>query len=235
MATRVRTTSPGLRLQIGASVLSGARAVDTRLVKARLESFERVHRGYVNAQRKVDAAESQLRGAQARLAECDATQDEAVIALAGALIGEGQPYTNAFEAFGVPAPKTLTRLPSAQAVEAVHQLVAAVQRSKGISEATLKAAEAADKAAGVVEEALAPIAKLQDNVRHARRMRDALGQGWESALAALRHDARSAAYEGATELYTVLFPPPRAATKSKTPEEPTTPATEPPAAVTNAA
>jgi hypothetical protein len=235
MATRVRTTSPGLRLQIGASVLSGARGIDTRPVKARLESFERVHRGYVAAQRKVDVAESQLRDAQARLAECDATQDEAVIALAGALIGEGQPYTNAFEAFGVPAPKTLTRLRSPEAVAAVHQLVAAVQRSKGISEATLKAAEAADKAAGVVEEALAPIAKLQDNVRHARRVRDAQGQGWESALAALRLDARSAAYEGAPDLYTALFPPPRPAAKSKTPEEPTTTVTEPPPAATNAA
>jgi hypothetical protein len=194
-----------------------------------------VHRGYVTAQRKVDAAESQLRGAQARLAECDATQDEAVIVLAGALIGEGQPYTNAFEAFGVPAPKTLTRLPSAQAVEAVHQLVAAVQRSKGISEATLKAAQAADKAAGIVEQALAPIAKLQDNVRHARRMRDALGQGWESALATLRRGARLVADEGAPDLYAALFPPPRAATKSKTTQEPTTTVTEPPAAVTNEA
>ena len=106
MATRVRTTSPGLRLEVGASVLSAARAVDARLVKGRLGRFERVHRNYVNAQRKVDAAESQLRAAQARLAECDAIQDEAVETLARALVADGQPRGNPFEAFGVPAPGT---------------------------------------------------------------------------------------------------------------------------------
>jgi hypothetical protein len=95
-------------------VLAAARAVDTRLVKGRLARFERVHRSFVNAQRKVDAAESQLRAAQARLAECDAIQDEAVETLARALVADGQPRGNPFDAFGAPAPGTLMRLPFAE-------------------------------------------------------------------------------------------------------------------------
>jgi hypothetical protein len=74
--------------------------------------------------------------------------------------------------------------------------------------------------ARVVEQALAPVANLQESVRDARRMQDAVGQGWESALAALRRGTRAAADEGAPELDATLFPPvARAATRSKAPEE----------------
>ena len=218
MARSKRKNGSGTRLQIGAGVLSAARAIDTRLVKGRLGRFERAHRAYVAAQRKVDAAESR-RTAQARLAECDAVQDEAVETLARALVADGQPRGNPFEAFGAPAPGTLTRLVFAEEAEAVHALVAAAQRSKGVSKATLQAAQTADKAARVVVQALAPVAKLQDTVRDARRTRDAVAQGWESTLAALKRGARAAADEGAPYLYPTLFPPViRAITKSKTPE-----------------
>ncbi len=231
MATRSRVTSPGLRLQIGASVLSAARAVDTHLVKDRLDRFARVHRTYVNAQRKVDTNESQLRAAQAHLAECDAVQDEAVEALARALVADGQPRGNPFDTFGAPAPGTLTRLPFAEEATAVHQLVAAVQRGKAASKATIQAAQAAEKAAQVVEENLGPVATLQETVRDARRTRDAVGQGWESALAALRRGARAAADEGAPDLYPTIFPPvARAVTKSRAPEEQPAPASQTPTA-----
>jgi hypothetical protein len=232
MARSKRKNGSGTRLQIGAGVLSAARAIDTRLVKGRLERFERAHRAYVAAQRKVDAAESQLRTAQTRLAECDAVQDEAVETLARALVADGQPRGNPFEAFGAPAPGTLKRLVFAEEAGTVHALVAAVQRSKGVSKATVQAAQAADKAARVVVQALAPVAKLQDTVRDTRRTRDAVAQGWESALAALKRGARAAADEGAPDLYPTLFPPViRAVTKSKTPEEQALPVTATPAAV----
>jgi len=231
MARSKRKNGSGTRLQIGAGVLSAARAIDTRLVKGRLGRFERAHRAYVAAQRKVDAAESQLRSAQARLAECDAVQDEAVETLARALVADGQPRGNPFEASGAPAPGTLTRLVFAEEAEAVHALVAAVQRSKGVSKATLQAAQTADKAARVVVQALAPVAKLQDTVRDARRTRDAVAQGWESTLAALKRGARAAADEGAPDLYPTLFLPViRAITKSKTPKEQAPPVTATPAA-----
>ena len=118
MANRVSKVGPGMRLQLGASVLSAARAVDTRLVKARLGRFERVHRTFVTAQRKVDAVEAQLGRAQARLAECEAIQDEAVEALARELVHDGQPRGKPFDAFGAASPSNIIafgdhrRLPS---------------------------------------------------------------------------------------------------------------------------
>src|SRR5439155_11539137 len=74
-------------------------------------------------------------------------------------------------------PGTLTRLAFAEEAAAVHQLVAAVQRGKDIGKATSQAAQAAEKAANIVEEELAPVEKLQETVRDARRTRDAVGQG----------------------------------------------------------
>jgi hypothetical protein len=220
MARRITKGSPGMRLQLGASVLSAARAVDTSLVKDRLARFERVHRTYVTAQRRVDAAETALRAAQARLAECDAIQDEAVEILARALVADGQPRGNPFDTFGAPAPGTLMRLPFTEETEAVHRLVAAIQRSKGASPATLEAAQAGDKAAAAVAQAMAPVEKLQEGVRDARRTRDAVAQGWESALAALRRGARAAADEGAPDLYPTLFPAVgRTTTKTKTTDD----------------
>jgi hypothetical protein len=206
----------GLRLDVGASVLSAARAVETRLVKDRLGRFERSHQQYVAAQRKVEAAESQLRAAQARLAECDAVQDEAVETLARALVADGQPRGNPFDAFGALPPGKLTRLAFIEETQAVHQLVTAVQRNKSVSEATVQAAQAADKAARVVEQALVPVAKLQDTCRDARRTRDAVAPGWESSLGALRRGARAAADDGAPDLHAILFPPVvRAVAKTK--------------------
>jgi len=220
MARRNRKATSGMRLRLGASVLSAARGVDTRLVKDRLGRFERVHRRYVDAQRKVDAAESQLRAAQARLEESEALQDEAVEMVARTLVMDGEPRANPFEAVGTPAPSVITRLPSAEEVQAVHALAAAVQRSTKVSKATFQAAQAADKAAQVVEQALAAVAKQQDGVRDARRLREAVGQGWEAALAALKRVAQAAAKEGAPDLYATLFPPVvRPTTKSKAPEE----------------
>ncbi len=235
MAVRLKKVSSGSRLQLGLSILAAARTVDTRLVKDRLRKFEQAHRNYVSAQKKVDAAESQLTAVQARLAELDAVQDDAVDALARVLIHDGQPIGNAFSAFGAPGPGTLKRLPFGEEVAAIHELVAAVLRSKGVSEAATKAAQAADKAASVVEEALVPIDTLQDGVREARRMRDAVGQAWESALAALRRGTRAAADEGAPELHATLFPPVTRVSKSKAAEQPAASGTQTPAAPSNAA
>jgi hypothetical protein len=226
MATR-RKSSPGTPLQLGASVLSAARLVDTRLVKDRLGRFVQMHRTYVAAQRKVDAAEAELRAAEARVTARDAAQDHAVEALAAALAGEGHTRRNPFETFGASPPSVIMRLPFTEEPAAVHQLVAAIERSKtaSVSKATLKAAQAADKAASAVEEALGPLAELEEDVRHVRRTRDSVVPGWESALAALRRGARAAADEGATDLYTRLFPPVvRAAPKTKPAED------QPPAA-----
>jgi hypothetical protein len=167
-------------------VLSAARLVDTRLVKERLGRFEEMHRTYAAAQRKVDAVEEELAAAQARVAACDAVQDQAVEALAAALAGEGHARRNPFETFGAPSPSVIMRLPFTEEPAAVQQLVAAIEGSRtvSVSKATLAAAHAADKAARAVEEAVGPLAKLEDAVRHARRTRDSVVPGWEAPAAA---------------------------------------------------
>ncbi len=50
MATMKIGKGPGVRLGAGASILAAAKAIDTRLVKARLAAFERAHGAYGAAQ-----------------------------------------------------------------------------------------------------------------------------------------------------------------------------------------
>jgi hypothetical protein len=233
MAVRLRNSRNGTRLQLGASLLSAAREVDTRLVKERLKRFEQVHKSYATAQRKVDTAEGELEAAMVGIERLDAVQDHAVERLACALSNDGQPRKNPFAAFGAPSPSTVARQPFAEEVDTVHRLVATIQRSKGVSKETLEAAQAADEAASAVEQALVPITKLEQTVADARRNRDAIAKVWETALAALRRGARAAADDGAPDLYPTLFKSFRVTGKPKTTEATTDP--QPPAATPNAA
>ena len=205
METRKAGMSPGNRLETGAAILAAARVVDTELVTPRLTKFTAAHRSYVAAQRKVEAVEAQVREAQAGVLRSDAEQDEAVEALARALVAEGQPRTNPFAAFGAAAPSAVKKLTVAEEAKAIHQLVAAVQRSKTVNQVTRDAAQAAEQAARAMEAALLPMDSLEVALRNARHERDAVGQTWETTLAALRRGARSAADDGAPGLYTALF------------------------------
>jgi hypothetical protein len=223
MATITVGKNPGGRLQGGAAVLAAAKVVDLRPVKARFTAFQRAHAMYVQAQGKVDAAEEQLRAAQARLGERDAVQDEAVEVLARALVAEGQPRANPFAALGAPAPKALQRQPTIDEAKVIHRLVAAVQRNKGVSKATLQAAQAVEKAALAVEQAAAPIAKLQAAAREARHTREAIAQTWETALAALKRGARAASDDGAPQLYATLFERPSRSSGKAAKPAPSTP------------
>jgi hypothetical protein len=166
-------------------------------VKARLAAFEREHRAYDGAEGKVEAADAQLHAAQSRVHQRDAEQNEALQALATALVPDGQPRANPFAAFGA-SPAAITRLPVTDKLKAMHTLVAAVQRHKGLSKSTLQAAQA-------TEQALVPIDKLAASVRDARHTRDAIGQNWKAALATLKRATRAAADDGAPHLYATLF------------------------------
>ncbi len=216
MKNRVRRSSPAKRLERGAAVLNAAQAVDTRLVKERLERFERVQTQYVDAQQKVDAGESGLEAAKARLAASNDVQEKAVEALARALVTEGQARSNPFEAFGAPSPSVLLKAPGAPATKAVRQLVVKIEADRGVGKKTIEAARAAEKAAHAVDQALAAVKSAKAAVRGARRTQDAIGEEWESALAALKRLASAVAEEGAPDVYVKLFPPvARAAPKGK--------------------
>ena len=209
MVARHKKARPGMRLKLGASVLAAARAVDTRTVRKGLRRFEQAHRSYVDAQRKVDAAQAALDAAWARVLKLRAVQNDAVETLARALCVNGYPRKNPFIPFGAPSPSTIGRLASADGAEAVARLVAAVLRRRGVSKETVQAAQSALAAARAVEQALGSIATLEDGVRGARTTRDALGRLWDLANKALRSRARAAADDGAPDLYATLFPPVR--------------------------
>src|SRR5690349_4968130 len=160
MAVRRKKARPGMRMQLGTAVLSAAREVDTRLVKDRLQRFTEAHRSYVHAQSKVDDAETELGAAHARLEKLDAVQDHALEMLAKAVALDGQPRKNPFTAFGGESPSAIADLDDAEEADAIHRLVATMLRSKGLSKQTIQAAQAADKAARAVEQAIAEIATL---------------------------------------------------------------------------
>jgi len=226
MATINLGTTATSQLNAGASILAAARAADTRLIKERLAAFERAQRAYVASQDKVNAAEARLAAAQTRLGELDADQDDAVDALARTLVADGQSLKNPFAVVGSFTPRQLMAQPVAEEAKAIHQLAAAVQRAKGLSKVSLQAAQAADKAAGAVEQQLAQMTKLQDAIRHARHERDAAAQTWAAQLAALKRGARAAADDGAPGLYAALFDRPARA-NGKSPKPAPAPAPSP--------
>jgi len=197
--------SPGNRLETGTAILAAAREVDVRLVKTRLAKFERANQAYADAQRRVEAAESDLRAAQVLLGERDVDQDEAVEALARALVADGHARANPFKVFGELPPFAVMRLGFEDEIAEVRRLASAVLRNKALNKPTLRAARAAVRAAETVQRALAPVAKLEKTVREARRTRDAIGQVWESAVAALKRGTRAAADDGAPQLDATLF------------------------------
>src|SRR5205814_1923154 len=134
-------------------------------------------------------------------------------------------------------PGALTRLAFGEEATAIHDLVAAVLREQDLAKPTIQAAQAADKAARAVEQALVAVEKLQKAASNARTLRESCGPDWDAAFVSLRHDARAAIKDGAPQLYAALFPPSRPGTKAKadpekaepapnTPPAPTVPATE---------
>jgi hypothetical protein len=164
-----------------------------------------VHRRYVAVQSKVDAIDTQIRVAQARVAANDATQEAAVEGLARALIFGGQDRRNPFAAFGADSPFALKKLAPGNTAKALHQLVAAVERQRPTTAATSDASQAAEKAARAVEAALGTLDELQQVSRRARQQRDAIGDTWDNGLAALKRGARAAVDDGAPGLYAALF------------------------------
>jgi hypothetical protein len=221
METKKVGMSPGNRLETGAIILAAAQVADTALIKPRLTAFTKTHRSYAEAQRDVGAAEDRLRSAQTQLMRGDAVQDEAVEALARVLLAEGQPRANPFVAYGAPTPWGIKRMWCMDEAKAIHNLVAAIQRNKAASEATLQAARAADEAALAVEKAVLSADHMQMALREARLYRNAIGHRWETDLAALKRAVRSAEDDGAPGLHAALFgrlarPTARAKTKAKT-------------------
>lgn len=220
---------PGNRLETGAAILAAAQVVDTAPIKSRLTAFTAAHRSYVGAQDKVDAAEADLRTTQTKIDRRELAADEAVEALALALASEGHARTKPFAAFGAVTPSLVKHLTGSEKAKTIHELVAAVQRAKSVSQKTREIANAAEQAGRGLETALFPIGQLEASLREVRRQRDTIGRKWDTTLAALRRETRSAADDGAPGLYPALFGEARTRKRAKpapvpAPAPPDTPA-----------
>lgn len=210
MTARTKKARPGMRLELGTSVLAAARAVDTRLVERRLRRFELAHQRYVDAQRKVAAARSAFDGARAQMRSLRAVQRDALERLACALDRRSK---NPFGPFGLQSPWTIARLESGKGVAAIARLVPAVLLAER-RQAVRAAATAALDAARAVERQLDAVGRRREGVRLACRRRDALGVAWDSALRSFRSGAIAAADDGAPQLHATLFPPVRRRTRA---------------------
>jgi hypothetical protein len=197
--------SPGKRLGSGDRLLEAAKAVDTRAVKERLGRFQRAHQAFRAEQARVEAADDRLRQQQAHVGDADAAQDEAVQTLASALAGDGLPRVNPFKPIGFQAPAVIVKLGYAEEAAVVTRLARAAEKRKGASKATVAAARAAARAAAEVQRTLKDIRPLTEARRAAIARRDASGQEWETAFAALKRGARAAVDDGATGLFAALF------------------------------
>ena len=162
METLQSGSSPGTRIAAGDSVFDAAESVDTKPVANRLAGFKKVHGVYTAADAGVKKAGEALQKQQARVAEADVTQDEAVGDLAVALPNDGLPRVNPFKPFGAPSPTSLQKLGYADEAKQVIALEGAVLKRKGLSQGSIDAAKTAGKAALRVQtELLAAIPKLE--------------------------------------------------------------------------
>jgi hypothetical protein len=176
--------------------------VDTRLIKDRLAAFDRAQQGYATAQAKVQQADAELDKAQAQFR----TDQQAVVdLLARALVADGEPLRNPFAGVAAPTPAALMRLPAADAVKTLPELIAAIRRSKLRGKPTLQALPGVEKTARALEQLLARMDALRLGAREARATRDAVALTWEAELGALKRRTRAAADDGAPMLFTTLF------------------------------
>lgn len=229
MNTMSRTTHGSKsRVKIGAAVLHAAELVDTRLVAPRLQNLKDAYQAYLEAERTVDAAEARLDSEKLTLTELGAAHDDAVEGLARCLVNEGHSRTNPFDAFDVPSPSLIKRMPPAEAARAVRSLLATLERSGALSTPTREAGERVEQMTQLVEAALPPYQTRLDEVRAARRVSDVVGGTFDEAVAALRRAARAARDDGAPGLYAALFPTPPRPSKKPKPTAPTAAPSEAP-------
>jgi hypothetical protein len=210
---------PAGRLKRGAAIVAAAEGVDVTVVQKRLDAFASAHLAYTAAHGTVEAAEAVLREKQLVLDRCNRDQDEVLEEVARWLATDGYSRTQPFAALGVDSPSLLKQLNFGEKAKAIHALVSVLHADTTLSAATRRVIEAAEAAARRMEAELVPFDKLQTNLRTARAVREAAGRKWDSALIALKHDARAAAAEGAPDLYAALIGRPSRAKSTAAPDK----------------
>jgi hypothetical protein len=206
MNMELMKTAPGLstRLNRGNVVIANAQSVNIKPLKARFTAFVDVQKRYIEAHNTVGEAEGLERAELKRVEQLDGVLERAINALSAALLLDGEPRRNSFARFSDHGPGQICVLPFAEKVKAVHNLVANLQRSTGLSKATVGATNRAEQAALTVEEALPGWELRRTYLTVARQSRDAMEAKWDTAYTALRRLTQSVIEDA--DLYATLFP-----------------------------
>lgn len=201
--------NPGSRIDVGDAILAAGATTDTKAVKGELAAFTKAHRDYGKAEAAVEKAAGQKRKQEARVAELDLEQDEAVARLAASATADGLPKANPFKPLDankpIPSPSAIQKMGYAAEAKVVHRVAKLMQRRKGLSAGTVRAAKKADDTATAIEAAIAEVAPLGKAYSAAVAKREALAQPWEGTLARLKLAARFADGANGTALYATLF------------------------------
>lgn len=192
-------------VEAGEALLSAASSIDTKPVKAKLQAFAAAHKLFKSLQGAVAAAEDALASHRATVAEADVDQDEAVFALANALVGDGFERTKPFKGLSKLAPSALAELGYTKEAKEATALAKKVIANKKCGKASKDAAKALLKASSAVVKSLEPLSKWDAVYRAALSRRDAVAQQWTTALAALRRASLAAADDGHKHIYRALF------------------------------
>jgi len=211
MPRRLPRQRPGARLRNGTSLLTRSAVIDSTPIAARLQPFATLHHQYTTAQSAVVAARAAVAEHHALLVTRDADQNQAIDTLARALVLDR--YRTArlrpLAAYSNRPPSLLKRMAAGAKARAIQKLVLAIERDTSLSAQSHAAAAALARAAADVDAARRTVAHFEDVLRREIIHRDALGDQWDAAYAAVKRRARYAAIDDAPELYAFLFGKPR--------------------------
>jgi hypothetical protein len=208
--------NPGSRLEAGTYVIERATSVSVKPIKSRFDAFKKSFTQFKSAEAGVSKAVEAADAASAKVAELDTVQDDAVHALAAAMVGDGAPRINPFKPLGFAAPGKLVDIAYEKEVVLVTKLATAAARAKNASKATKAAAATLIKAAAVVKAALPAMAKADAARAVSIAKREAVGLDFDRALAKLKRAAQVAEDDGAEGLFAALFQVDKARPKKKT-------------------
>lgn len=203
-------------VSVGEALIAAASSIDIKPVKAKFAAFAAAHKLFKSLQGAVAAAEDALASHRVTVAEADVDQDDAVFALANALVGDGFERTRPFKGLSKFSPSDLAALGYVKEAKETAALAKKVLAHKKTGKESKAAAKALAKASAAVVKSLEPLSKWDAVYRAALSRRDAVAQQWTTTLAALRRASVAAADDGHKAIYNALFRSTASTPKKKT-------------------
>lgn len=196
---------PSARLRVGEIILARASALATAPIDEGLAGFATLHAAYVDAQLRVVELEARVAAARRQLHGLDAQVNAAIEMLAVRLAADRRPRLRPFHGYSRSCPSLLRRMAAPRKDRTIRSLVNAVLHDRKLSAASAAAARDLERALDALRAESSALMAMEAEARQSRARRDAIGIGWDRALAALRLVARLAATDGTAQLHEILF------------------------------